>query len=84
MFNCLPLVRFHFLGVKLLLDFVPNHTSDEHPWFQMSNDPSHPLHQHYKDFYVWLDAKGTKPDGTPIPPTNWVRGIVAIILTVKF
>lgn len=56
------------VGVKLLLDYVPNHTSDEHEWFLKSVD-SDPM---YKDFYVWRNKSG---DDTvtklPIPPNNW-------------
>lgn len=58
--------RAHELGIKIILDFVPNHTSDEHEWFikSVESDPE------YKDFYVWhpgkLDANGTR-----IPPSNW-------------
>jgi alpha-glucosidase len=50
-------------GIKLLLDLVPNHTSDRHPWFagaRSSRDS--PL----RDYYVWADPK---PDGSP--PNNW-------------
>ncbi|MBE3593411.1 MAG: alpha-glucosidase [Candidatus Carbobacillus altaicus] len=48
-------------GLKLLLDLVVNHTSDEHPWFIASrkNDPR------YRDFYIWREGK----EGAP--PTNW-------------
>jgi len=53
----------HARGVKVILDFVPNHTSDEHPWFQESR--SSKLHPR-RDWYVWRDAK---PDGSP--PNNW-------------
>jgi len=54
----------HDLGVKVMIDLVLSHTSDQHPWFQASkadktNDKA--------DWYVWADAK---PDGTP--PNNWL------------
>jgi alpha-glucosidase len=53
----------HARGLKVILDFVPNHTSDEHPWFLESrSSKSHPK----RDWYVWRDAK---PDGSP--PNNW-------------
>lgn len=54
-------------GLKLILDFVPNHTSDEHPWFQKSllNDP------YYKDFYVWHPGKLNETTGKMDPPSNW-------------
>lgn len=53
-------------GIKIILDFVPNHTSDEHEWFQKSikRDP------YYKDFYVW--APGRIVNGVRQPPSNWV------------
>lgn len=55
------------LGVKLILDFVPNHTSDESYWFKMSeaNDP------YYKDFYVWHPGKINCTSGKREPPSNW-------------
>ncbi|MFT8410676.1 MAG: alpha-glucosidase [Schleiferilactobacillus perolens] len=52
----------HTRGMKLMMDLVVNHTSDEHPWFQQGIDPSSPYH----NFYIW--RKGEK-DGTP--PNNW-------------
>jgi len=53
--------------MKLILDFIPNHTSRKHPWFQSSekNESSH------VDFYIWHSGS-TAPDGTPLPPNNWV------------
>jgi maltose alpha-D-glucosyltransferase/alpha-amylase len=43
----------HRRGLRVIADLIPNHTSDEHPWFQASRDPSHPLHAKYRDWYVW-------------------------------
>ncbi|MEL6516522.1 MAG: alpha-amylase family glycosyl hydrolase [Pseudomonadota bacterium] len=55
--------RAHVLGLKVMIDQVFNHTSDQHPWFQKSlaGDPA------YADFYVWADACD---DGSP--PSNWI------------
>ncbi|WP_370191305.1 alpha-amylase family glycosyl hydrolase [Qipengyuania sp.] len=55
--------RAHELGLRVLIDQVYSHTSDEHPWFAESrSDRINPK----KDWYVWADAK---PDGSP--PSNW-------------
>lgn len=54
----------HNLGVKVLIDLVLSHTSDQHPWFVESRAS----HDNAKaNWYVWADAK---PDGTP--PNNWL------------
>lgn len=53
--------------MKLILDFTPNHTSDQHIWFQRSVAGIPP----YKDYYVWKDAKIV--NGKRQPPNNWVR-----------
>ncbi|KAJ8681867.1 hypothetical protein QAD02_017659 [Eretmocerus hayati] len=55
------------LGVKVLLDFVPNHSSDEHEWFQKSINRIAP----YDDYYIWRDAK-TGSNGERLPPNNWL------------
>ncbi len=55
--------KAHGLGLKVIIDQVFSHTSDEHPWFEASRqDRTNP----YADWYVWADAK---PDGSP--PSNW-------------
>ncbi len=55
--------RAHELGLKVLIDQVYSHTSDQHAWFAQSRaSRDNPR----ADWYVWADAK---PDGTP--PTNW-------------
>jgi maltose alpha-D-glucosyltransferase/alpha-amylase len=46
----------HERNLKMLVELVPNHTSDQHPWFQASRDPNHPEHEKYKDYYVWSDS----------------------------
>jgi len=51
-------------GIRILLDLVPNHTSDRHPWFQ---DALSGRDARYRDFYVWADPA---PDGGP--PNNWI------------
>jgi alpha-glucosidase len=56
--------RTHRLGLKVLLDFVPNHSSDRHPWFEESRaSRDNPK----RDWYLWRDFA---PDGGP--PNNWL------------
>lgn len=50
------------------MDFVPNHCSDQHEWFQKSLAREDP----YTDYYVWHDSKGVDENGTQILPNNWV------------
>lgn len=57
------LAAAHDRGLKVILDFVPNHSSDAHPWFvesRASRDSAR------RDWYIWRDAAA---DGGP--PTNW-------------
>jgi len=54
----------HARGLKVILDFVPNHTSDRHPWFIESRaSRDNPR----RDWYLWRDPA---PDGGP--PNNWI------------
>ncbi len=46
----------HRRGLRIVVELVPNHTSDQHPWFQASRDPDHPDHATYRDWYVWSDT----------------------------
>ena len=59
----------HEHGIKLMMDLVVNHTSDEHEWFkQARSSKDNP----YRDYYIWRDPKGFDEDGKPIPPNNWI------------
>ncbi|HEX3647488.1 MAG TPA: alpha-amylase family glycosyl hydrolase [Pseudonocardiaceae bacterium] len=54
----------HDRGIRVLVDFVPNHTSDRHPWFTESRSSrDNPR----RDWYLWADPA---PDGGP--PNNWL------------
>mgnify|MGYP003469446988 FL=1 len=56
------LTETHARGMKLILDLVINHTSDEHPWFiESRSSKDNPK----RDWYIWRDGKGTEP------PNNW-------------
>lgn len=61
------------LGIRIIMDFVPNHSSDEHDWFKLSESRT----EGYEDYYVWKDGKNCKPepweeDEEPCdPPNNW-------------
>ncbi len=53
----------HRRGIRLLLDFVPNHTSSQHPWFLDARSSRRAAH---RDWYIWRDPA---PDGGP--PNGW-------------
>jgi alpha-glucosidase len=56
--------RAHQYGLRIIIDLVPNHTSDQHPWFVESRaSRDNPK----RDWYTWADAK---VDGSP--PNNWL------------
>ncbi len=60
--------------LRVLLDLVPNHTSDAHPWFvEAVTDPRSP----HREFYVWADPA---PDGGP--PNNWLAATGATAWTL--
>jgi alpha-glucosidase len=54
----------HARGIRVVVDLVPNHTSDRHPWFLESRSSRD---SPKRDWYVWADSR---PDGSP--PNNWI------------
>ena len=58
------ITKAHEKGIKIIMDYVMNHSSDEHAWFQESRkSKDNPK----SDWYIWKDPK---PDGSP--PNNWI------------
>ncbi|NCO10444.1 alpha-glucosidase [Candidatus Saccharibacteria bacterium] len=53
-------------GIRLIIDLVVNHTSDQHEWFQKARDPTSP----YRDYYIWRKGK-VSLTGREKPPNNW-------------
>lgn len=51
-------------GIKILMDLVPNHSSDKHEWFLLSENRT----EGYENYYVWADQNAT----TNGEPNNWV------------
>jgi len=60
----LLIAQAHQRGLKIIIDYVPNHTSDQHPWFLESRTSRQ---NPKRDWYIWADAK---PGG--LPPNNWI------------
>ena len=59
--------KAHSLGLRVMIDLVPNHSSDQHHWFQkaLASEPG----STERAFYHFKDGKG---DGGQLPPNNWV------------
>ncbi|CAG9784858.1 unnamed protein product [Diatraea saccharalis] len=56
------------IGIRVILDFVPNHTGNESEWFikSMNREPG------YENYYVWADGKPDPANpGSTLPPSNW-------------
>ncbi|MFP4343766.1 MAG: maltose alpha-D-glucosyltransferase [Anaerolineales bacterium] len=65
----------HRRGLKVVIELIPNHTSDQIAWFQASHDPNHPEHEKYRDWFVWSETD-EKYEQTRIifldyEPSNW-------------
>ena len=58
-----------FSGLKVIMDFIPNHTSDQHPWFQASVTQANLGRKN--DWYIWKKPKYSN-EGKKSPPNNWV------------
>ena len=63
------IARAHALGLRVILDFVPNHTSSQHPWFIESRSS---FTNEHREWYIWHDPE--PGDGPPEsrPPNNWL------------
>jgi alpha-glucosidase len=59
--------RAHELGLRVLIDLVPNHTSDQHKWFQAALSASQGSAD--RDFYHFKDGRGVEGE---LPPNNWL------------
>jgi alpha-glucosidase len=61
------LAKAHSLGIRVMIDLVPNHTSDQHEWFQkaLASRPG----SAERDFYHFKDGRGANGE---LPPNNWV------------
>ena len=57
------LTKAHERGIKIVMDLVVNHTSDEHKWFMESRKS---VDNPYRDYYIWREGKDTQT-----PPNNW-------------
>ena len=59
--------KLHARGIRLIMDLVVNHSSDEHAWFvESKKGKDNP----YRDYYIWKDPK-IDSQGKPVPPNNW-------------
>ncbi len=62
------LAALHAAGIRLMMDLVVNHTSDEHPWFvQSRSSKDNP----YRDYYIWRPPRDGAPHGGR-EPNNWL------------
>src|SRR6218665_1219018 len=69
------------IGMRVILDFIPNHTSDQHTWFQRSRHQTNKTNEDYKDFFIWSNGRQRASDDSrlnntsTVPPNNWVYTI---------
>ena len=57
------LVEMHKRSIKVIVDFVPNHSSNVHPWF---NESRSSCNNSKRDWYVWAEGRNSGP------PNNWI------------
>lgn len=58
----------HERGMRIIVDWVPNHVSDQHPWFR---DARRGVDAEHRNWFVWREGTAG-PDGAPSPPNNWI------------
>lgn len=61
------LTKAHEKGLKVIIDFIPNHTSNEHEWFIKSENRE----RGFENFYVWHDGLPGAIGARTLPPNNW-------------
>ena len=65
----------HERDLRVIIELIPNHTSDQNEWFQASRDPDHPDHETYRDWYVWSATDETYEEARIIfldyEESNW-------------
>jgi maltose alpha-D-glucosyltransferase/alpha-amylase len=65
----------HRRGLKVVVELIPNHSSDQIAWFQASRDPNHPEHEKYRDWFVWSESDDKYEETRIIfldyEPSNW-------------
>ncbi|MFA7076175.1 MAG: alpha-glucosidase [Candidatus Izemoplasmatales bacterium] len=59
------------LNMKVVIDLVLNHTSDEHKWFKIACDPTHKDYNKYHDYYIWQKPKYNESNEL-VRPTKWL------------
>lgn len=69
----------HIKSLKVIVDFVPNHSSDKHEWFQKSLKNIEP----YTDYYIWRKGRVLE-NGNVTAPNNWVSLTNLISCVVSF
>lgn len=63
----------HKRGIRIVMDLVVNHTSDEHPWFVESRkDRENP----FRDYYIWRDGRSEDDTSITEPPNNWTSSFL--------
>lgn len=67
---CDLVTQAHARGIKVLLDLIPGHTSDEHPWFSASAQSEH---NEFSDRYIWTDSAFTGGGGLPFASGTTAR-----------
>lgn len=72
---CILYIFLYAIALKIILDVIPNQSSDQHEWFLNSAKDVEP----YDDYYVWADGKIL--GNTLVPPTNWVNYLYFYIST---
>ena len=64
-------VKAKSLGIRIIVDIVPNHTSDQHAWFQAALAAGESSVE--RDYYHFKDGKGENGE---LPPNNWRKSII--------